>query len=190
MDTPQPAPPRRMNVDEFLAWAMGQPEGQRYELEDGYVVTSSAERVAHARMKARVHRQLEDAIARAGLPCEALPDGPAVPIDEWTTWEPDALVRCGEALPGDAVKVTDPLIVVEVQSPSTGTRDATTKLVDYFRIASVRHYLIAHPGKRVVVHHARAAGETGIATQIVGSGPLRLDPPGLELDVAALFAGV
>ncbi|WP_376090100.1 Uma2 family endonuclease [Roseomonas sp. CCTCC AB2023176] len=190
MDKPQPAPPGRMKVDEFLAWAQEQPEGQRYELEDGYVVTSSAGRVAHARVKGLVFLALRAAIAWAGLPCEALPDGPAVPVDEWTTWEPDALVRCGEPLPRDTVRVTDPVMVVEVQSPSTGTREVTTKLVDYFRIPSVRHYLIVHPGERAVVHHARAEGETGIATQIVGSGPLRLDPPGLELDVVALFAGV
>lgn len=71
-----------MTVDEFLAWATEQPEGQRYELENGYVVTSSAERVTHARVKHRMVRMLEDGIAAAGLPCEALPDGPVVPVDE------------------------------------------------------------------------------------------------------------
>lgn len=85
--------------------------------------------------------------------------------------------------------MTDPVIVVEVQSPSTGTRDSTTKLVDYFRMPSVRHYLIVHPVRRVVVHHARGDVEAGIATRIVGSGVLRLEPPGLDVDVAALLAG-
>ena len=36
-------------MDEFLAWAEGR-EG-RYELEDGHVVTLSAERLAHATVK-------------------------------------------------------------------------------------------------------------------------------------------
>ena len=48
-------PPGRMTVDEFLAWAMAQPEG-RFELVDGKVVTMAPERVAHARLKARIWR--------------------------------------------------------------------------------------------------------------------------------------
>ena len=33
--------------------------------------------------------------------------------------EPDVTVRCGEPLPGDALLIDDPLIVVEVASSST-----------------------------------------------------------------------
>ena len=37
-------PPGRMRVDEFLAWAMAQPEG-RFELVDGTVVAMAPERL-------------------------------------------------------------------------------------------------------------------------------------------------
>ena len=40
----------RMTVDQFLAWAMVQPEG-RFELVDGAVVAVAPERAAHARLK-------------------------------------------------------------------------------------------------------------------------------------------
>ena len=42
----------RMTVDQFLAWAMAQPEG-RFELVDGEVVAMAPERAGHARLKAR-----------------------------------------------------------------------------------------------------------------------------------------
>ena len=92
------------------------------------------ERAAHARRKAAVWSALRDGIEAAGLPCEALPDGMAVRIDEHTAYEPDALVHCEEGLSDDAVLVPAPLIVVEVLSPSTATRDTGANLADYFRV--------------------------------------------------------
>lgn len=87
---------------------------------------------------------------------------------------------CGAPLPDDAVKVIDPVIIVEVLSPSTRARDAGAKLEDYFRLASVRHYLILKTENRTVIHHARdAAG--GIATRIIRDGAIVLDPPGIAL---------
>ncbi len=74
----------------------------------------------------------------------------AVALDEATTYEPDALVRCGPPLPDDAVTLTDPVIVVEVLSPSTRASDAGTKLDDYVRLHSLRHYLIVKAENRSV----------------------------------------
>jgi len=170
----------RMTSDEFIAWAMDRPRGERYELVAGEIVAMAPERSAHALTKGQVFRRLAEAIEAAGLPCTAYPDGMAVAIDEATTYEPDALVRCGPNLPDDAVKVTDPVIVVEVLSPSTRARDAGAKLEDYFRLPSVRHYLIIKTENRSVIHHARDdAG--AIATQIVRGAPIVLDPPGITL---------
>ena len=52
----------------------------------------------------------------AGLTCEVFTDGMTVAVDD-SDYEPDALVRCGAPLPGDAVTVLDPLVIVEVLSP-------------------------------------------------------------------------
>ena len=129
---------------------------------------------------------LAQAVRTSGLPCEACPDGMAVEIDQSTIYEPNALVRCGAPLADDAIKLNDPIIVVEVLSPSTRARDAGAKLADYFRLPSVRHYLIVRTEDRAIIHHAR--GEDGaIATSIVREGSIRLDPPGITL--AELFPG-
>ena len=63
----------------------------------------------------------------------ALPDGMTVRIDDVTAYEPDALVYCGTKLPPSAVEVPNPVIVVEVLSPSTRHIDLSAKLADYFR---------------------------------------------------------
>ncbi len=181
MSDPAPAP---MTSDEFIAWAMEQPEGQRYELFAGRVVAMAPERSVHALAKFRVARRLEEAVERDGLACTVYPDGMTVEIDATTTYEPDALVRCGPAVPPDTVKLTDPIIVVEVLSQSTRARDHGDELIDYFRLASVQHYLIIRTEDRAVIHHARNA-DGSILTRIVREGVLRLDPPGLN--VTGLF---
>ena len=147
---------KRMTSDEFIAWAMEQ--GGRYELVAGEIVGMAPERIAHTRAKQHIWRRLAEAIEAGNLPCEALVDGMAVEVDETTTYEPDTLVRCGTPLPSGTVKLRDPIIVVEVVSPSSLARDAGAKLEDYFRLPSVQHYLILKTENRTIVHHAAWRG--------------------------------
>ena len=177
---PQP----KMTVDEYLAWAEGRPG--RFELYAGVVYAMTPERAEHATVKFGVQTALLSGIRRAGLPCHMLPDGMTVRVDDDTAHEPDALVYCGEKLPGSAIEVPNPVIVVEVLSPSTRRIDASAKLAGYFRVPSVHHYLIVDPDRRLVIHHARGEGDV-IATRIVREGALRLDPPGLEVTVGEMF---
>ena len=169
-----------MTADEFIAWAMARPKGERYELVAGEIVAMAPERSAHALTKLTVAMRLVEAVKAAKLPCTVYPDGMAVRVDASTVYEPDAMVRCGTPLPGDAIEVTDPLIVVEVLSPSTRARDAGAKLEDYFRLPSMRHYLLVKTENRTVIHHERG-GSGAISTRIVGEGVVALDPPGIEL---------
>jgi Uma2 family endonuclease len=177
--------PSRFTADAFIAWAADQPAG-RFELVRGEVVAMAPERAAHARTKARAHRALEDAVAAAGLRCEAFPDGMTVRIDDRTVYEPDALVRCGPPTPDDAVEIPDPVVVVEVVSRSSRATDSGVKLADYFTLPSVRHYLVLDADARAATHHRRGAGRD-IATRILRAGRLELDPPGLSVEVAELF---
>ncbi len=75
--------------------------------------------------------------------------------------------------------------MVEVLSPSTAADDHGLKLDGYFSIKSVEHYLIVDPDRRVMIHHRRTTD--AIETRILREGALRLEPPGLEAEVAAFF---
>jgi len=178
-------PKHKMTVDEYLAWAEGQPG--RFELYAGTVYAMAPERAGHAITKFAVQTALRHAIRRAGVACHMLPDGMTVRVDVNTAHQPDALVYCGEKLPDAAVEVPRPAIVVEVLSPSTRHIDTSAKLAGYFRIPDVQHYLIVDPDKRLVIHHARGEGEM-VATRIVHDGNMTLAPPGIEVAVEDFFA--
>ena len=174
-----------MTREDYYRWAEAQPRG-RFELVEGEVVAMAPERVAHIRAKALAWLALRQAIASAGVPCEALSDGVTVEVGDDTTYEPDAVVDCTSTLDGDAVAASAPVVVVEVTSPSNSRVDLTTKFNDYFRVPSIRHYLIVHLRRRTVIHHRRTDNGR-IESAILSAGPIALAPPGITIRVEELF---
>ncbi len=116
--------PPRFTSDAFFEWAAAQPKG-RFELASGEIVAMAPERLGHTRVKSEALIALRASIASGGLGCEAIGDGISVRIDDVTVYEPDALVRCGPKAPSDVIAVDDPVIVVEVVSPSSRGIDAS-----------------------------------------------------------------
>lgn len=179
------APQMLLTVDEFLASA-AEREG-KWELEDGVPLCMSAERLGHVRTIHAAVYALNAALRSAGLECEAVPDSVGVRISKRTSYQPDALIYCGPRLPSETLEVSNPIVAIEVLSRSTAVRDQSVKIAGYFSVLSVMHYLILSPESRMVVHHKRGQGDL-IETRILREGPLRLDPPGLELQAQDLFA--
>jgi Uma2 family endonuclease len=175
-----------MTVDDYLAWGNSQSERRRTELINGRIVAMTPERVEHVEIKFATALALKIAISRAKVSCHALGDGLTVRIDDHTAYEPDALVYCGERLERGSLTVPNPVVIVEVLSPTTAHTDTSAKLIGYFKLPSVMHYLVIDPDARTVIHHARAPGGS-IAGHPASDGTLRLDPPGIELRIADLF---
>ena len=180
--------PAHMTVDEFLAWAVRQKEG-KYELIDGVVVMQQAQKWGHAKVKSAVHVALHHAIAAAGVPYYVAPDGPTIRITKHKAFVPDALVAPLPEPDWESLEITNPLIVVEVLSPSTARMDTTIKLNSYFKLPSVRHYLVLDPDERTVAHHMRGRGPA-VKARIIRKGSLMLKPPGVEIRLADVFGPV
>ena len=174
----------RFTIGEFLAWAEKQPDG-RWELVDGEIVAMAPERVLHIQVKGSVFRALEDAVRAAGLSCTVFMDGVGVATADATVRIPDASVQCGASADPDAMLI-EPIIVVEVTSPTSVRTDEDDKLLEYFSVPSIEHYLVVHPKQRAVVHHSRQ-GSGEIRTRILRDGVIDLAPPGLSVAVDALL---
>ena len=179
-------PAERMTADEFERWLDDRPDGGRFELAGGKVVAMAPERSIHAMLKGAAYVQL--LTASRHLECQVFPDGMAVRVDDATQREPDAALRLGPRLGRDDTVYADPLVIVEVLSPSTAEIDLADKVRDYGRIETLAHYLVVNPTSRIVMHH-RKDGE-GFFTTILPGGLLRLDPPGIDLDLDAILSEV
>lgn len=173
-----------MTVDQYLAWAQEHPG--RYELYDGVAYAMSPEGAGHAEIKFAVQTALQRGIKARKLPCHMLPDGMTVRVEAKTAFEPDALVYCGEKIKFSDIEVPNPVIVVEVLSPSTRRIDTSAKLAGYFKLPSVMHYLVVDPARPCVLHHTRGS-DGSIVTHIVREGTITLDPPGFTVDVNEIY---
>ena len=177
--------PTRLTVDEFLAWSVRQERG-KYELFDGVVVMQQSQQWEHAKVKAAVYMALARAIQERGVACYAAPDGMTVRITKRTAFEPDALVAPLPEPDRKSLEVPNPIVVVEVLSPSTARADATTKLRGYFQVPTIQHYLILDPEGLTVTHHKRGPGDA-LETCVLTEGDLNLEPPGLVIALRDIF---
>jgi Uma2 family endonuclease len=175
---------RLYSREEYRRWYEDQTG--RYERIDGRIVAMAPERGAHLMVKGAVYTALKQALASAGLRCQALPDGATVETND-SDYEPDATVNCGEPMGREATVVPNPVIVVEVLSPGAQSTDTGAKLEGYFKVPSIAHYLIVHPIKPTVIHHRRNGD--AIDTRIFASGPIVMDPPGITITVEELYEG-
>jgi Uma2 family endonuclease len=175
---------QKMTVDEFLAWADGR-EG-RWELSDGVPVCMSPERVAHVETKFSAASALKSAIKKAGLRCEAFLDGLAIRVDQYKTFQPDIVINCGERLKPAVIEAPNPVVVVEILSPSTRAVDLGMKVRRYFELPGIHHYLILDADNRSIIHYARDGGDT-LLTRIVSAGVLTFNPPGFSIEAQTLF---
>jgi Uma2 family endonuclease len=176
-----------MSRADYRRWTEAQPSG-RFERIDGLVVAMAPERLSHVERKSLVWLALRRAVAAAGLPCHVYGDGATVGVDD-NDFEPDAVLRCGDALSGDGGSVPDPIVLVEVLSPSTRQGDLTRKMVAYFQVPSVKHYLIFWAERPQVIHHRRRDDGEVIDTRVLTAGAIRLDPPGVLITVEEVYAG-
>lgn len=79
---------------------------------------------------------------------------------------------------GSSLESPDPVIVVEVPSPTSGARDKVRKRADHFSLPSVAHHLVVDPQTRLVLHFDRAS-DGGEGRLLHEGDTVELAPTGL-----------
>ena len=173
----------------FSTGARSRPDDARYELVAGAPLRLMAPtNLRHAQIQSNASQALRGALAEAGLPCRVYDAGPGVAIgmDDDECRIPDVVVTCATEIDETARLVPDPVIVVEVASPSTRLADINDKVEFYGGITSVQHYLVIEQDRRRAVYHGRGPSG-GLEPRIVRGGEIVLDPPGLRLALETLY---
>ena len=116
----------------------------RYEMYDGEVFAMSGGSRHHSLVTVAAITALRLRAKPRG--CET--HGPDLYVrpddDNKTAMSPDAYVRCGPPPPADQRYASDPLVIVEVLSPSTMWFDRGEKLHRYFKFSSLQHIIILY----------------------------------------------
>jgi len=181
----QPRPDSPRTLEHFRIWHERQPEV--WEFLDGIPRLMAPGSKAHTLIKTNVGGALRESLRSTG--CIVLVDGAIVEV-QGSSLIPDVVVTCAP-LDFATPRVDEPVIIVEVMSPSSETDDIGRKLALYLKIPSLRHYLVVDQDRRQIVHHERQGDRGGnFLTNIAPADPLRLEPPGVALSLDAIYAGL
>jgi len=139
-------PLHRLSLAEFLAWEATQ-EG-RHEYYRGEVFARVGGRRGHSRVIANLARHLGNHLD--GTPCQVFSEGMKVQIADDGVVYPNVFVTCGKMFRQDEQVIGDPVLVIEVLSPSTQGQDRSLKFACYRRLPSLREYALVDPETRRV----------------------------------------
>jgi Uma2 family endonuclease len=127
---------RPMTVDEFLAWEAAQED--RWEFDGLVPVAMVGGTSAHALIVGNVHAQLWNSLR--GRPCKPFLEGLKIrPAD--SVRYPDVFVHCGP-IANTATIAENPVVVIEVLSPSTASTDIVVKNREYAATPSIKRYVM------------------------------------------------
>lgn len=169
-----------MSLDEFLAWEREQP--QRYEYAAGIVTMMTGASLAHVTITMNITFALRQALRGTG--CRPFANDAKV-IAAGSVRYPDVAVTCKPVTGSDDI-VPDPVLVIEVLSPSTEREDRGRKKFDYFATASIRQYALVEQDQRRIDLYTRAA--SGWTNEVVeDSAVLRLSSIAVEIPLDAIY---
>lgn len=153
---------KRMTVAEFLAWDDG--TEARYELVDGWPVAMNPPGGPHRTIAANATAFLSNALRHR--PPYRPEQQAGIAIDERRWRQADVAVTCAPPAFGPIV---DPLLIVEVLSPSNRRSDLLDKLREYKGLPSVEEIWLIDSERRWVEVWQRDADRAWVGRDHVGS---------------------
>ena len=173
---------RRITVAEFLDWEDG--TDTRYELIDGRPVAMAPVAAIHSIIVVNLGFELK---SRLKAPCYAGGEAGVVgPDRDDTFYEADIVLSCTPITAGTKV-IPNPLVVIEVLSPSTIEHDRGRKAYDYTRIESVQEIVLLSSEQRHVVIWRRRGAKWEVE-DLIGDAALELEAVGVMIPLAAVYA--
>ncbi|HWD59152.1 MAG TPA: Uma2 family endonuclease [Stellaceae bacterium] len=169
-----------MSLDEFLLWEREQPE--RYEFDGLTARMMTGGSLDHSTIASNLWTALREKLRSMGcLPFR----GDAKVIANQNVRYPDLSVTCSPITGSDDI-VPDPVVVIEILSPSTEREDRGRKKFDYFATSSIRHYAIVEQDERRIDLYTRT--ETAWIDEVItGDTVLKLSAIGVEISLDAIY---
>jgi Uma2 family endonuclease len=169
-----------MSLDEFLVWEREQPE--RYEFDGLVARMMTGGSLDHSTIASNLWTALREKLRGAG--CRPF-RGDAKVIANQNVRYPDLSVTCS-AITGSDDIVPEPIVVIEILSPSTEREDRGRKKFDYFATPSIRQYAIVEQDERRIELYTRT--ESAWLDEIItGNTVLTLAAIGVEISLDTIY---
>lgn len=163
---------------------------ERFEYFDGEVVSMAGGKIAHGDIVSNIVRHLGNRLA--DRPCRVSGGDTAIKVPlAWPFRFPDASVTCGERVVEEfrgIDLVVNPLLIVEVLSPSTEIYDREGKFLAYQSIESFQEYLLVAQDRPHVTQYVRQPGGKWLRADIIGlESEVSLESLGVTLPLTEIY---
>ena len=180
--------PERLTVEEYLAWEENNFE--KHEYIDGEVRCMAGANHRHNRIMMNsaiaIGRQLDDS------PCSMLSSDMRVKVGAARYVYPDLSVICDEVMfeRDNEMELLNPVLVVEVTSPSSIEYDRGDKRDFYFDVPSVQSYLVIDQHRVYADLYSRAEGGWLIEAFSALDDVIPLEFINCELPLTQVYRGI
>jgi Uma2 family endonuclease len=167
---------------------------EKHEFYNGKIKKMAGAKPAHNIIAANIIAQLVNVTENKELEYFVLNSDSKIRIERFNSFVyPDAVVVCEaiEMYPGSTTVIMNPLLIVEVLSPSTEEHDRTTKFFEYQQIPSFKEYLRIDQKIPFVIASFKAAEHTWQNTEAKGlESSIYLKSIDCTIDLKKIYRGI
>jgi Uma2 family endonuclease len=142
----------RIGIEEYIEGEEVSEIRHEYIYGEVYAMAGTSDR--HNRIAMNIGYKIDNHLGNSR--CEAFIESVKLKADAATFYYPDVMVACDET-PESVYYREEPILLVEVLSPSTARTDRHEKLTVYKNIPSLQEYLIVWQDKIYIELHQRQA---------------------------------
>ena len=148
-----------MTVEEFYAFTDTRPDEEKWELIDGEPVLNASPSPPHQYIVANIIFTLTLCARQSGAAWAVIP-GIGARVSDISRPEPDVMIvpKLGTGLDRSRRDTTKAMVLFEIMSPSTSSRDLKWKRAAYTGMPALSHYVVIAQDAVDVVVFDRAAG--------------------------------
>ncbi len=173
------------SADDYLRWEAEQPE--RHEYLNGEVFAMAGAGDGHVTVALNLAIALRQHLA--GTPCRTYMSDMRLHVAEADGYfYPDLLVTCSAADRDSDLQKSEPILLVEVLSPSTAAYDRGAKFAAYRQLPNLREYLLVDIDSRSCDLYRRGEDGLWVLHPTTGDASLVLASVELTIPAAAVFA--
>jgi Uma2 family endonuclease len=178
-------------IDEYIDLEKNSEE--RYEYFDGEVFAMAGSSSNHHRISGNAYEYLQRKLR--GSSCEAFHSDMRVAVPAAFPYRyPDASVACGEPIFDEfqgQTRLVNPVLIIEVLSPSTENYDQGKKFTEYQSIESFREYLLVAQDRPHVIQYVKQSRRRWLRIEHEGlDGEVQLELLNVTLTLAELYERV